>query len=236
MKCLITICLFLFMATACGNAPTTDLASTTEKDMQFVPGAAFRMGTDQEELDKIKAATGLPTTELLMAEAPSRKVTVQDFYIDIYDVTNRQYADFIKAMPNWSKVGVDSALHNGRYLEHWVNGEPPKQLLDHPVTFVTWQAAAAYCKWRGKRLPTEIEFEWAAQDGVNPIEYPWGNSPPRDELVNWGGNGIKTTVKVGSYPPNARGLYDMAGNVWHFTSDPWLGSYADMLAGSGNAK
>ena len=48
--------------------------------------------------------------------------------------------------------------------------------------------------------------------------------------MNWGGNGIDTTVPVGSYPPNARGLYDMAGNVWRFTADPWLGSYADSSA------
>ena len=75
------------------------------------------------------------------------------------------------------------------------------------------------------RLPTEAEYEWAAQDGVTQAGYPWGSEPPSDDVVSWGENGIDMTVPVGSYPPNARGLYDMSGNVWRFTSDPWLGPY-----------
>ena len=202
------------------------------EEMRLVPGATYRMGSDLTELERIRAATGLPTTELLMSEVPSHSVTVSDFYLDTFDVTNQQYLAFVVAMPGWSKDRLESSLHNGRYLENWVDGFPPDELLTHPVTFITWQAAVAYCEWRGKRLPTETEYEWAAQDGVTTTEYPWGNSPPRDDIVNWGGNGIHTTVPVGSYPPNARGLYDMSGNVWRFTSDPWLGSYAEVSATS----
>ena len=194
-----------------------------------MPGATFRMGTDMGELEKIQSATGLRSIEPLLPEVPSHDVTVADFYIDTFDVTNQQFAEFVEAVPNWSKEQADSLLHNGRYLEHWDGRHPPINLLEHPLTFVTWQAAVAYCEWRDKRLPTEIEYEWAAQDGETSSAYPWGNTPPRNDVVNWGKNGIDTTVPVGSYAPNARGLYDMAGNVWHFTSDPWLGSYAEML-------
>jgi formylglycine-generating enzyme required for sulfatase activity len=203
-------------------------AIASVEEMRLVPGATYRMGSDPEELEGIRAATGLPSIEPLLPEAPSRMVTVADFLMDTFDVTNRHFASFVAAAPAWSREQADPSSHNGRYLEHWVDGAPPDELLDHPVTFVTWQAAVAYCGWRGKRLPTEIEYEWAAQGGVRRGEYPWGDSPPSSDTVNWGGNGIRATVRVGSYPPSARGLYDMSGNVWRFTSDPWLGSYSEM--------
>ena len=206
-----------------------------ESEMQLVRGAAFRMGTDLTELEAIRASTGVGSQEPFMAEVPSHSVSVSDFLIDAVDVTNQQFAEFVRAMPDWSKELADVSLHNGRYLEHWVDGYPPNDLLDHPVTFITWQSAVAYCEWKEKRLPTEAEFEWAAQDGTTRAEYPWGNAPPDDELTNWGGNGIETTVPVGSYPPNDRGLYDMSGNVWHFTADPWLGSYSETMAASMDA-
>ena len=230
-KILVAIVLFVSID-GCARAPSPATDSNSQDKMRFVPGATYRTGSDLVELDKIMQATGLRTVEPLMPEVPSHNVSVSDFYMDTFDVTNEEFSEFVRAVPEWSLENADASLHNGRYLEHWIDGSPPGHLLNHPVTFVTWQASAAYCKWRGKRLPTEIEFEWAAQDGVTPIEYPWGNSPPRNELANWGGNGISTTVPVGSYPPNARGLYDMSGNIWHFTSDPWLGSYAEMLANS----
>ena len=157
-----------------------------------------------------------------------------DFYIDTYSVSNADYFRFVGAEPSWSREQLDPDSHNGRYLEHWQDGAPPPALLQHPVTFVTWQAAVAYCAWRDKRLPTEAEYEWAAQDGESRHEFPWGDALPSDKLVSWGGNGIDQTVPVGSYPPNARGLYDMSGNVWHFTADPWLGAYADMAEWSGS--
>lgn len=232
MTFLRTICAISLAVGGCVQPSVPVPVNRSIGDMQFVPGATFRMGTDQTELEGIRARTGLPTTRPLLPEVPAHRVSVADFLMDTFDVTNRQYQEFVAARPAWSKGALDPSRHNGRYLEHWASGRSPETLLDHPVTFVTWQAAAAYCEWRGKRLPAEAEYEWAAQDGVTRSAYPWGNAPPRDDLVNWGGNGIGATVPVGSYPPNARGLYDMSGNVWHFTSDPWLGSYAESLAGS----
>jgi len=227
-----TLLAIFVLVSGCDRSSTVKPAVDAFEEMRLVQGATYRMGSDLAELERIRAATGLPTTEPLMPEVPSRGVSVSDFYLDTVDVTNQQYSQFLEAVPNWEKGQVDPSLHNGRYLEHWVQGSPPEELLKHPVTFITWQAAVAYCDWRGKRLPTEIEYEWAAQDGETRAEYAWGDSPPHDDIVNWGGNGIRTTVPVGSYPPNARGLYDMSGNVWRFTSDPWQGSYAEMSASS----
>lgn len=197
-------------------------------DMIFIKGDSFKMGTDTAELEQSRIAAGLETTRALMEEVPGHMVTVDDFYMDIYDVTNVQFAQFTQANPAWAKGNVDPM---DKYLEQWTDSAPPEELLQHPVTFITWPSAAAYCQWAGKRLPTEIEYEWAAGDGVTRSEFPWGDQFPSNDLVNWSGNDIETTTPVGSYPANGRGLYDIVGNVWHFTVDPWRGSYEQMLSG-----
>ena len=219
------IAVYSLLAGCEGPEPPQRIAGDEDK-MKLVPGATFRMGSFESEIEEIRRATGLRTVEPLLAEVPGHDATVADFLIDTFDVTNGDFADFVMANPTWGKTALDDSEHNGRYLEHWTPDGPPENLLDHPVTFVTWQSAVAYCEWRGRRLPTEAEYEWAAQDGVTRAEYPWGNEPPNDNVVSWGGNEIDMTVPVGSYPPNARGLYDMSGNVWRFTSDPWLGPYS----------
>lgn len=221
------VLLLLLPLSAC--APTADDVPATSpgSDMRFVGGATFRVGTDSAEVADIVAFTGLSGPDAIWSEVPSELVTVADFYLDTIDVTNAAFADFVEARPEWSRDGADPQLHNGRYLEHWSDGGPTGEQLTHPVTFVSWHAAVAYCRWRGKRLPTEPEYEWAAQDPGLAGRYPWGDTPPHDTLVSWRGNGIDGTVPVASYRPNSRGLYDMSGNVWRFTADPWRGSYAE---------
>ena len=219
--------LLLLMSTsalvACGPSDQEPRTAVPEQALVFVKGGAFRMGTDADDLEQVAASIGLSSTRPLLPEVPAHEVSVDDFHMDRISVTNRAFAEFVAANPNWSKPAVMNAAD--RYLEHWVGNRPPDDRLDHPVTFITWHSAVAYCEWREKRLPTEAEYEWAAQDGTSNARFPWGDDLPADSAVNWGGNGIDTTVPVASYPPNARGLYDMSGNVWHFTSNPWLGSY-----------
>jgi sulfatase modifying factor 1 len=115
----------------------------------------------------------------------------------------------------------------------WKHPEGPGSSVDgredHPVVHVAYEDAVAYSDWAGESLPTEAEWEHAARGALDRVAYTWGDEPesPGERLANyWHGDfpwrpeaGYGTTAPVGSYPPNAYGLSDMAGNVWEWTTD-----------------
>ena len=196
------------------------------KDGCLIPGGTFAMGTDPSEFPRLAEETDVPDVSPFAPEQPRHRVTVQPFRLDATDVTNRDFLGFVAARSEWRRDRVPEGEHNGRYLEHW----PAPDRIDpasanHPVVFVTWYAAVAYCEWRGGRLPTEAEWEFAAGAGIDERRFPWGDEPPDASRVNWYADGIAGTVPVASYPPNPFGLYDMAGNVWKFLADPWRDRY-----------
>jgi formylglycine-generating enzyme required for sulfatase activity len=102
---------------------------------------------------------------------------------------------------------------------------------EHPVVHVAWEDVCAYAEWAGKAIPTEAEWEFAARGGIDGAIFTWGNESNPDGQVmanTWQGefpwqnllqDGYERTSPVGSFPPNGFGLYDMAGNVWEWTSD-----------------
>ncbi|MBI4489944.1 MAG: formylglycine-generating enzyme family protein [Deltaproteobacteria bacterium] len=147
-------------------------------------------------------------------EKPRRRVYLDAFYIDKYEVTNSQYEKFMKATGQGAP-------------EYW--NDPASYGFQQPVVGVSWYDAEAYCTWAGKRLPTEAEWEKAAR-GTDGRKYPWGNEEPDREKANyyllvriiftW-------TVPVGSYPKGVSpyGIHDMAGNVWEWVADLYDETY-----------
>ena len=146
-------------------------------------------------------------------EKPVHIVQVDGFYMDLYPVTNVQFAKFVQA------TGA-------------LDWESPAGYADHPVVSVTWENARAYCEWAGKRLPAEAEWEKAAR-GVDGRNYPWG-----DEFDTVNGNGLRTgyagTSPVGNFPSGKSpyGILDMAGNVWEWVSDWYDATYYAWSRGS----
>lgn len=248
-------------------------ADTNRNNMVFIPGGSFVMGAGERE--------GFPE------EYPQHTVKVSSFWMDIHEVTNLEFAAFVKATgyittaerkPDWELLkqqlpaGVekphDSLLVPGSlvftpskdavplnnpnqwwrfvYGASWKHPEGPgsdiKDKELHPVVHISWEDAMAYCKWVGKRLPTEAEWEWAAKGNNSTAKFSWGNKELSDNFLPaniWQGNfpyrnllsdHYFTTAPVMSFPSNGWGLYDMSGNVWEWTGDWMDASYYKTLS------
>ncbi|MBK6796978.1 MAG: SUMF1/EgtB/PvdO family nonheme iron enzyme [Acidobacteria bacterium] len=149
-------------------------------------------------------------------ESPAHSATVQPFYIDKLEVTNQDYSEFIRQQRRQAPV-------------NWVDGAYSPGEAKFPVVNVSWFDARDYCEWRGKRLPTEQEWEFAARGKEN-LLYPYGNQW-KPQFSNAGETNLKKPQAVGSYPDGASpfGIMDMAGNVAEWTDsdyNPYSGSKA----------
>lgn len=195
-------------------------------------------------------------------EGPVREVTLRAFRIDRTTVTNAQFAEFVADTGyrtdaeryGWSYVFHSLvsklAVKRGHVktlagLEWWVGvegadwkhpegkGSNIRGRDDHPVVHVSWNDAAAYAAWAGKRLPTEAEWEFAARGGLERKRYPWGDelTPGGRHMCNiWqgdfpvrntGDDGYLATAPVTAFEPNGFGLYNTSGNVWEWCADYW---------------
>lgn len=216
--------------------------------MVRLDGGRFLMGTEDAEGF---AADG---------EGPIRPVEVAPFYIDLAPVTNEQFAAFVKATGyqteserfGWSfvfhghippeeygRIVEDTVLHHSWWCKvpgaNWQHPEGPDSSISsrphHPVTQVSWNDAAAYCAWAGKRLPTEAEWEYAARGGLEQKKYPWGDelTPNGQHLCNiWQGefpgqdlgeDGYTAPAPVDAFPANGYGLLTITGNAWEWCND-----------------
>ncbi|MHB0957472.1 MAG: formylglycine-generating enzyme family protein [Pirellulaceae bacterium] len=137
-----------------------------------------------------------------------KQVVLADYRIGMTPVTNAQYHEFLRSS------GYEPA-HRENFLRHWVDAAPPPGKDDHPVVYVDVDDARAYAAWAGNRLPTEEEWQYAAQ-GPEARRYPWG-----DEMLpgrcNAGETGDTTPVKAFPDGRSPRGIWDLCGNVWEWT-------------------
>ena len=204
-----------------------------------IPGGTFTMGDVGGEPD----------------EAP-KTVTVAPFRIMRYEVTNRQFEAFVAATGHitdveragrgyvwdrrWRRVGGADWRHpRGR-------DSRIAEIPNHPVVQVSARDAATYCSWHGLRLPSEVEWEYAAR-GPAAHRYPWGDEAPQQSgrrRANFGtidccapdpADGYSYTAPVGIYPSGVSvfGLFDMAGNVWEWTSSRFPGDAAKVVLRGG---
>ncbi|MEO8368884.1 MAG: formylglycine-generating enzyme family protein [Candidatus Solibacter sp.] len=222
-------------------------AGSTE-GMVKLDGGPFLMGTEDDE--------GFPQD----GEGPVRTVTLDAFHIDIEPVTNAQFAEFMRqssyrtdaekfgwsfvfqghlppervrelseqrvaAVPWWCQVMCADFRHP-EGADSSVDAR-----ADYPVVHVSWNDAAAYSAWAGKRLPTEAEWEYSARGGLEQKSYPWGDelTPGGRHLCNiWQGtfptqdtgeDGYTAVCPPSAFPPNGYGLYGITGNAWEWCTD-----------------
>jgi iron(II)-dependent oxidoreductase len=140
------------------------------------------------------------------------QVPVEDFYMDRYPVTNRQYEEFMHA------TGYRPA-DTANFLKHWNGSRFPDSLANHPVVWVSLEDARAYARWEGKRLPTEAEWQYAAQ-GRDGREWPWGDLYDSTRCNHSGGH----TTPVNAFPGGKSpfGVEDLTGNVWQLCDDEYF--------------
>ena len=197
------------------EGPPAEITSQTDGAlMRLIPAGEFEMGDHFDD----GADDDLPV----------HTVYLDEFYIDVYEVTNAQYKAFMEAKGHRAPL-------------FW--SDPQYNHPDQPVVGVNWHDAVAYAKWAGKQLPTEAQWEKAARGGLVGKRYVWGDSPnPPAEAGNLADeaakrafpswtifegydDGFARTAPVGSFSPNGYGLYDMEGNVWEWCMDEYQGSF-----------
>jgi formylglycine-generating enzyme required for sulfatase activity len=206
--------------------------------MLLIPAGEFMMGSTEGDPD----------------EKPVHRVSLDAFYLDKYEVTNKLFQKFTRETgyeTTAEKEGKAWAyVQDDKWTEvsgaNWRKPEGGETVFvsnrdEHPVVSVSWYDAEAYCRWAGKRLPTEAEFEYANRGGTQ-TTYWWGDGNPGSRrvaniadktnkrqfpgrpwaIMNSYDDGYARTAPVGSFDPNPFGLHDTTGNVWEWTAD-WYG-------------
>ncbi|WP_334944397.1 formylglycine-generating enzyme family protein [Nostoc sp.] len=258
--CFLTLIFIQGIAIALLFINTTALAATVNpcpQGMAMISGGTFKMGSDNSSF---------------VEERSPRDVTVTNFCIDKYEVTNSQFGEFVKEtgyvtvaerplseeqfpnLPDEQRLPgslvfemVKPGVKQVSFLSwwHWTPGANwqhpfgPNSALaqpnpgiasksNYPVVHIAYEDALAYAKWSGKSLPTEAQWEYAARGGLDSATYAWGNEYSEHRANTWQGifpffntkaDGHLGIAPIGSFAPNAYGLYDMTGNVWEWTTD-----------------
>ncbi len=189
------------LACAALSETSPSVSEPSPPEMRMVPGGTFTMGAD-----------GVGESD----EQPAHAVTLEGFYLDLTEVTNARYLECVQA-------GECAAFRDNVARSFGAGGESGFRGADQPVVGVSFADATSYCAFRGKRLPSEAEWERAAR-GDDARVFAWGNQKPTPELACYGrkpGAPGATTDPVGAHPAGAGpyGHLDLTGNVWEWTAD-----------------
>ncbi len=196
--------------------------------MVLIPGGEFIMGLTDEDPLVIQ-----PTGRI--------RVAVNAFHIDQHQVTNRQYHAFLESLDEEERQemmpdSISWAEQVGLEWDIYFRGE---DYLDNPVIGVSWEQAKRYAEWAGRRLPKEVEWEYAARSGISGRIYPWDGISPQNPLTgqymanfapegNVSEVGYIITSPVGEFPANNFRLYDMAGNAAEWVSDSYSPTFQQL--------
>jgi sulfatase modifying factor 1 len=255
---------FLCVLSACNKFKSKTNTIKVPEGMVWIENKTFLQGAKESDKYAMKR------------EKPAHEVTVDGFFIDITEVTNKQFKEFVEATDyltvaerpiDWEEMkkqlpegiakphdsilqpgsltfnkNIDAVVNMNNYFQwwtwkigaNWKHPEGPESSTDgknkYPVVHIAYEDALAYCKWANRRLPTEAEWESAAQGtSINTI-FTWGNDVEKltKNANTWQGvfpvknksiDGFKLIAPVKSYDPNSNDIYDMLGNVWELTSD-----------------
>ncbi|MBD1319739.1 formylglycine-generating enzyme family protein [Gordonia hankookensis] len=240
-----------------GSVPLTDVIP--------LPGGVFRMGSDHDypeerpQHDRVVAPFAIerhPVTNAQYAEfvEATGYVTVAEEPIDPADFPGADPAELVPGSLAFTPTSGPVDLRDWRQWWRWQPGASWRlpdgdasavdHRPDHPVVHIAYRDATAYAQWAGRRLPTEVEWEYAARGGLDGHTFPWGDElrPGDSDMANtWKGrfpyrnDGWGTTSPVGNYPPNGFGLHDMIGNVWERCVDVYVPRHVRPADGSVDA-
>ena len=199
--------------------------SQAYKNMAGITAGKFKRGLSFRQVNKILEMCQKVDEKCsrwwFKDEIPGHRVRLDAYWIDIYEVTNEKYLEFVKATghrPALDETCETDSCWDGNL---WQGAGFPAGIRNQPVTQVSWHDADAYCRWRDKRLPTEAEWEKAARGPFGNL-FPWGGDmPPGRATYKRKWRGVATLTNVGSYPTGVSlyGIHDMAGNVWEWVAD-----------------
>ncbi|XP_031554431.1 inactive C-alpha-formylglycine-generating enzyme 2-like [Actinia tenebrosa] len=219
------------------------ITAASHTEMVKLSGGRFKMGTDAKDGKD--------------GEGPSKMVKVKSFLIDKFPVTNENFRKFVReknykseaekfgwsfaffsAVPAKTLSKIKQSVQGAPWWipvnrAFWRQPQGPgtsiKDKMKHPAVHISYNDANEYCKWAGKRLPTEKEWEFAARGGLRDNTYPWGNNFEEKRMNIWQGrfphentkdDGYHWTAAVDAFPPqNDYGMCDMVGNAWEWVSD-----------------
>jgi len=173
-------------------------------------------------------------------EKPVHKVTLSDFKISKYEITNLQYCDFLNSIDS-SEIKVEDWLAiSSSYCKIKKRSDGQFVVLSgfeqHPVVTVSWYGADEFARWLGARLPTEAEWEFAARGGNKNRGYKFSGSDSVDAVAWYYENSGEDSHPIGKKQPNELGLYDMSGNAWEWCNDWFDDNYYEECHQKGTIK